>query len=156
MKKLVYLLTILTLCVACAPTPKDVQQSDQLPPIYPDYCEVTIPENIAPLNFLLRANCEAIEVKAGSLTIHARGNEAIFDIDDWEALMEQSAGKEIDVTITALIDGRWRQRSLCSRFRRSPPTLSQGRNWDDGRSRGRSRQLLYQKPRHLYALSLRR
>ena len=60
MKKLVYLLTILTLCVACAPTPKDVQQSDQLPPIYPDYCEVTIPENIAPLNFLLRANCEAI------------------------------------------------------------------------------------------------
>lgn len=65
MKKLVYLLTILTLCVACAPTPKDVQQSDQLPPIYPDYCEVTIPENIAPLNFLLRANCEAIEVKAG-------------------------------------------------------------------------------------------
>lgn len=109
MKKLVYLLTILTLCVACAPTPKDVQQSDQLPPIYPDYCEVTIPENIAPLNFLLRANCEAIEVKAGSLTIHARGNEAIFDIDDWEALMEQSAGKEIDVTITALIDGRWIQ-----------------------------------------------
>lgn len=109
MKKLVYLLTILTLCVACAPTPKDVQQSDQLPPIYPDYCEVTIPENIAPLNFLLRANCEAIEVKAGSLTIHARGNEAIFDIDDWETLMEQSAGKEIDVTITALIDGRWIQ-----------------------------------------------
>ena len=109
MKKVVYLLTILTLCVACAPTPKDVQQSDQLPPIYPDYCEVTIPENIAPLNFLLRANCEAIEVKAGSLTIHARGNEAIFDIDDWEALMEQSAGKEIDVTITALIDGRWIQ-----------------------------------------------
>ena len=109
MKKLVYLLTILTLCVACTPTPKDVQQSDQLPPIYPDYCEVTIPENIAPLNFLLRANCEAIEVKAGSLTIHARGNEAVFDIDDWEALMEQSAGKEIDVTITALIDGRWIQ-----------------------------------------------
>ena len=109
MKKLVYLLTILTLCVACAPTPKDVQQSDQLPPIYPDYCEVTIPENIAPLNFLLRANCEAIEVKAGSLTIHARGNEAVFDIDDWEALMEQSAGKEIDVTVTALIDGRWIQ-----------------------------------------------
>ena len=109
MKKLVYLLTILTLCVACAPTPKDVQQSDQLPPIYPDYCEVTIPENIAPLNFLLRANCEAIEVKAGSLTIHARGNEAVFDIDDWEALMAQSAGKEIDVTITALIDGRWIQ-----------------------------------------------
>ena len=109
MKKLVYLLTILTLCVACAPTPKDVQQSDQLPPIYPDYCEVTIPKNIAPLNFLLRANCEAIEVKAGSLTIHARGNEAIFDIDDWEALMEQSSGKEIDVTVTALIDGRWIQ-----------------------------------------------
>ena len=107
MKKLAYLLTILALCLACVPTPKDVQQSDALPPIYPDYCDVTIPQNIAPLNFLLRTNCEAIEVKVGDITINAKGNEAVFDIDDWKTLMEESAGKEVDVVVTALIDGQW-------------------------------------------------
>jgi hypothetical protein len=87
-----------------------VQQSSELPPIYPDYCDVTIPQNIAPLNFLLRdGDCEAIEVKADELTIQARGDEAVFDIDDWRALMAQSAGKEITVTVTALINGRWIQ-----------------------------------------------
>ena len=46
--------------MACSHAPKDVVELDTLPPIYPDYCNVTIPENIAPLNFLLCAVCEAI------------------------------------------------------------------------------------------------
>ena len=87
--------------------PENVQKSNELPPIYPDYCNVTIPQNIAPLNFLLRGHCEALEVKVGSLTLNASDNEAVFDIDDWKALMQQSAGQTLSVTITALIDGRW-------------------------------------------------
>ncbi len=98
-----------SLFTSCTPTPKDVVMQDVLPPIYPDYCDVTIPENIAPLNFLLRADCEAIEVKAGELTLNASGNEVVFDIDDWKTLMQQSADKEIEVTITALINGTWKQ-----------------------------------------------
>ena len=109
MKRLLYLLSILALLAACTPTPKDVQQSSELPPIYPDYCDVTIPVNIAPLNFLLRADCEAIEVKVGNITINTRGNEVTFDMDDWKELMQQSADKEIEVTITALINGNWIQ-----------------------------------------------
>ena len=95
--------------MACSHAPKDVVELDALPPIYPDYCNVTIPENIAPLNFLLRADCEAIEVKAGELVLNASGNEAVFDIDDWKTLMQQSSGKEIEVTITALVNGTWKQ-----------------------------------------------
>ena len=98
-----------SLFTSCTPTPKDVVMQDALPPIYPDYCDVTIPENIAPLNFLLRADCEAIEVKVNQEVIQARGNEVVFDIDDWKALMQQSADKEIEVTVTALIDGSWIQ-----------------------------------------------
>ena len=110
MKRLLYILTTLVTTIllhSCTPTPKDVVTRDVLPPIYPDYCDVTIPENIAPLNFLIREDCEAIEVKAGELTLNASGNEAVFDIDDWKEMMQQSAGKEIDVTVTALIDGQW-------------------------------------------------
>ena len=104
------LFTILcSLFTSCTPTPKDVVEQDALPPIYPDYCNVTIPENIAPLNFLLRADCEAIEVKAGELMLNASGNEAVFDIDDWKTLMQQSSGIEIEVTITALVNGTWKQ-----------------------------------------------
>ena len=105
----IILLGFLCFLTSCTPTPKDVVMQDELPPIYPDYCDVTIPENIAPLNFLLRADCEAIEVKAVDLTLNASGNEAVFDIDDWKALMQQSADKEVEVTVTALINGTWQQ-----------------------------------------------
>lgn len=105
--KTLYTLVLLTIMVSCTPTPENVQQSNALPPIYPDYCDVTIPENIAPLNFLLRADCEAIEVKAGDIKINTKGNQVTFDIDDWKALMSQVAGNMINVTVTALIDGQW-------------------------------------------------
>ena len=102
-------LVLLVILVSCTPTPENVQKSDSLPPIYPDYCDVTIPVNIAPLNFLLRSDCEAIEVKAGDIIIHARGNEAVFDLNDWKEQMAVSAGKSLDVTVTALINGQWIQ-----------------------------------------------
>ena len=109
MRKLLVYIGFIGLIVSCTPTPENVQKSDALPPIYPDYCDVTIPENIAPLNFLLRADCEAIEVKTGELTLNASGNEAVFDIDDWKTLMQQSTDKEVEVTVTALINGTWTQ-----------------------------------------------
>ena len=107
--------TLISLCLcvsvlqltSCTPTPKNVQKSNVLPPIYPDYCDVTIPENIAPLNFLLRADCEAVEVKAGDLSINARGNEVVFDMDEWKEMLSQNAGKEIEVIVSALIDDQW-------------------------------------------------
>ena len=108
-KGLVFLFTLMPFYLSCTLTPKDVTVQNTLPPIYPDYCDVTIPENIAPLNFLLRADCEAIEVKAGGLALNAHGNEAVFDIDDWRELMQRSTNEKIEVTVTALIDGKWIQ-----------------------------------------------
>ena len=101
------MLPILALLAACTPTPENVQKSDALPPIYPDYCDVTIPENIAPLNFLLRGDYDAVEVKVGDITQNAGGNEVVFDIDEWKALMKVSAGQTLNVTVTALIHGHW-------------------------------------------------
>ena len=98
-----------SLLTSCTPSPENVQKSDSLPPVYPDYTDVTIPQNIAPLNFLLRAEAEAMEVKVGDMTIHTRGNEAVFDLDDWQELMQQTAGKTLEVTVTALIEGQWIQ-----------------------------------------------
>lgn len=79
------LITLLTL-FACTPTPSKVTKSEALPPIYPDYADVTIPVNIAPLNFLVRDDIEAVQVTAGQLTVNANGNEVCFDEDDWHEL----------------------------------------------------------------------
>ena len=112
------LFALITIMVSCTPTPKDVQQSNALPNIYPDYCDVTIPENIAPLNFLLRDDrCEALEVSVeahhqpSTITINTRGNEVCFDIDEWRDLLREAAeaGMSLQVTVTALIDGQWIQ-----------------------------------------------
>ena len=89
---------------ACTPTPENARKTDELPPIYPDYADVTIPVNIAPLNFLVRG-AEAVSVKAGDVTVSGRGEEVVFDADQWRQLLEQN--QEISVSVTALMDGQW-------------------------------------------------
>ena len=55
MKKLIiYVLSVATsVLVACggASVPAEYQESAQLPTIYPDYIDVTVPVNMAPLSF---------------------------------------------------------------------------------------------------------
>lgn len=100
---------------ACTPTPHDAVESGETPPIYPDYADVAIPPNIAPLNFMLRADdCEALQVEVtasdddtGGLTLNSRGNEALFDLDEWHSLLSSHKGDTLRVSVTALIGGQW-------------------------------------------------
>ena len=108
--RIIYIICVSILILSsCTPSPKDVVKQNELPPIYPDYCDVTIPQNIAPLNFLLRADCEAIEVKAGEITLNSRGNEAVFDMSEWNELLTSHAGETLNITVSALIDGQWKE-----------------------------------------------
>ena len=95
---------LLTLLTACTPTPHDVKQSGEEADIYPDYKDVTIPVNIAPMNFLVRG-AEAVEVKAGGLTIINRGGNVEFGMREWRRLVEEN--DTIEVEVTALKDGQW-------------------------------------------------
>lgn len=105
------LLVLLSLLAACTPSPENVTEKDVFPNIYPDYIGVTVPENIAPLNFLLRDSCDAILAVASfgdyEVKSHKKGNKAIFDLKEWKKLMEKAAGKSIDVTVTALLADNW-------------------------------------------------
>ena len=99
------------LLAACTPTPSDVRTSNQLPPIYPDYTDITIPCNIAPLNFLLRCDAEAVEVSVEcdgeGMKINAKGHEITFGASEWKAMLEKAKGKQMKVTVTALEHGQW-------------------------------------------------
>lgn len=110
MKNLIYILIGIVMA-ACVPSPSDVKESDKLPDIYPDYVGVTVPKNIAPLNFLLRDSVEAVYATASEgdyeIKSHRNGNEVIFDIKDWKKLMDKSAGKRAKISVTALLDGEW-------------------------------------------------
>lgn len=106
-----FLIIIILSLIGCTPSPRDPRPVDALPPIYPDYADVTVPENIAPLNFLLRDSCDVLYVTAscGDVEIksHLKGNEAIFNLKDWKKLMAAASGKDVIVTVMALKDNQW-------------------------------------------------
>ena len=63
MRKIIYLLFTLCLMSACdSGKITTFETKNVLPTIFPEYSDVTIPVNIAPLNFKLAETCEAIQV----------------------------------------------------------------------------------------------
>ena len=103
----------LTILLSCTSSPKDVVKVEQLPSIYPDYIGVTIPDDIAPLNFnFADEDIDCMDVVAkGSKggEIHTNGEWADFDIDDWHQLTEQNQGGKITLTVCIEKDGKWTQ-----------------------------------------------
>ena len=101
------------LMASCASTPEHVSKVNQLPDIYPDYIGVTIPADIAPLNFnLADEDIDCMDVvargsKGGEL--HTNGDWADFDIADWQALTQQNRGGKITLTVCVEKDGQWTQ-----------------------------------------------
>lgn len=91
---------------SCRVSPHDVRQSNSLPDIYPDYTDVTVPVNIAPLNFLVRG-AEAVVVKLGAVTISNRGEDVVFDEAEWRNLLSSKQGGDIEVSVTAKFTGVW-------------------------------------------------
>ena len=47
---------LLSSCVSHPDVPSSSKEAKSLPAIFPDYCNVTVPYNIAPLNFMLPAD----------------------------------------------------------------------------------------------------
>ena len=113
-----HLFLSLCLCVSvfllsCSSRPDNPTLVSQLPAIYPDYIGVTIPADIAPLNFnfadeaIDRMDVTVKGDKGGEL--HVSGEWADFDIDEWHALTEQNQGGKLTVTVCTEKDGQWTQ-----------------------------------------------
>ena len=99
--------------LSCSSGPDNPTLASQLPEIYPDYIGVTIPADIAPLNFnfadeaIDRMDVTVKGDKGGEL--HVSGEWADFDIDEWHALTEQNQGGKLTVTVCTEKDGQWTQ-----------------------------------------------
>lgn len=94
---------------ACHPTPKHVTHVHQPAPIYPDYTDIVIPYNIAPLNFLLEG-ADGLRVvvcgKADSLVVSGT-DQACFPLKDWKRFLLQQQGETLHVHVTARMEGQW-------------------------------------------------
>ena len=77
--------------------------------IYPDYKDVTIPANIAPLNF--RYAMEGVRKASTTFTIDGkavtiRGTEVEWPLRKWKAFLADAAGKTVSVEAEAVVGGQ--------------------------------------------------
>jgi hypothetical protein len=112
MKKVfLYMLALTALLTAChnAKVPEQFTDIKNAPNIYPDYKDVTIPVNIAPLTFELEDACDELVAR---FTVDGYqlvcGGEAVQpDMDDWRELVNKAVGKTIDVEVFARMGEAW-------------------------------------------------
>ena len=113
MKQILSLYILLLLVCGCTTeTVSDAKQEKALPRIYPDYLGVTIPVNVAPLNFNMADEqaslIDAVITDSHGNSLHSQGEESVdFDIDDWHALLGQNKGDSLSVTVSAKYDDGW-------------------------------------------------
>ena len=129
MKKIVYTLLSLLLLASCDETVSDARQENVLPQIYPDYVGVTIPVNIAPLNFGMAdenaLRIDAVITDSHGHSLHSQsychagkrdlllfwegngGEAADFDLDDWHTLLAQNRGDSLTVAVSAKYADGW-------------------------------------------------
>lgn len=99
---------------ACGGKPTNAEQQQGIPQIFPDYTNVTIPVDIAPMNFTAISDGENARLyviakgsKGGEIT--SSGEYTDFDIDEWHQLTEQNKGADIFFTVFTENDGKWKQ-----------------------------------------------
>ena len=109
--KLLYLLTALLLLPGCAGgDPATAFDGSEGPlVIFPDYKEVTIPSNIAPLNF--RYAMEGVrKVKTtfmlGDKSVTIKGTSVDWNLRKWKTFLADAAGQTIAVSAEAVVDGK--------------------------------------------------
>ena len=78
--------------------------ADCRPVIFPDYTEVTVPANIAPLNFMVEdaGHIQASFSHEGNQLLKVKGKEGVIQIPlkKWRSLLAQAAGGNIDVYVS--------------------------------------------------------
>lgn len=106
-----FLLLLFFLGTSCTEKVTIVRQTDQTLPMIPDYSEVTIPCNIAPLNFGVdcgdRKSC--LLIKADHQELQVAGSVKGFQIplDSWQQLLQEAKGKELTFTVCLKEEEGW-------------------------------------------------
>lgn len=112
-KKLTYLTLAALLLTSCTESVHQARHMEELPAIYPDYVGVTMPINIAPLNFVMNDSSalliDAVVTAPNGQTLHGQGKTGTdFDEKSWHQLLSDAAGDSLTVTVSAKYEEGWR------------------------------------------------
>lgn len=113
MKRILYMLLAAVLAAACGGRRLTYIQVSAEAPVFPDYRDITIPCNIAPLNFRIDgADRITVLVKGrGEWRYERRGESMRFPIKRWREMLASERGGTVDVFVGARFgseDRGWR------------------------------------------------
>ncbi len=106
------LLLLMASCASHPDVPSSSIKANELPAIYPDYCDVTVPCNIAPLNFMLPMGeyeeCVArLTMPDGKQQTYGNGVKVQIPEDEWHALLAAAKGKSMKVEVWGKKKEQW-------------------------------------------------
>ena len=106
---LIAILGFLTACTASVPT--QYTESDERASVYPNYTNITIPCNIAPLNFdyTMEGKEFITELKGNEQSLVVKGKQTNWNLKKWHALLDNNKGKSIEVNSYVRTDNGWQK-----------------------------------------------
>ena len=112
--KVVFPMFLFTLgFMSCTEDIRITRTLDTLPVIYPDYTNVTIPANIAPLCFKLSDSCDyekarvIFDIGTQRLELKEKRGQFSIPISSWKKLMKDASGSTLNVTIQTKQQSQW-------------------------------------------------
>ena len=106
-KRISLLLPLVALLAACTPKqPAEYKETGTEATVYPDYTNVTVPSNIAPLHFRIEAEADGYVtvMKAPGEELVKEGREVRPSEKEWRRLTEKG---DIEVRVFVRKNGRW-------------------------------------------------
>ena len=108
--RILLLLLLVTSCSKHPSLPTSFTEVNETPHIFPDYVDVMVPPNIAPLNFLVDDVEDVVaEIKsqASRVTFGGKKNKMQIDEKEWHELLTEAKGKSLSVRVYTKKDGKW-------------------------------------------------
>jgi hypothetical protein len=110
-KSILFALQIVILVSCHNKIPDNYTESAENVTIYPDYTSLTIPYNIAPLNFIIDPDADGYMTKVYSAKkeegITVKGKEVLLDTDQWEDFLFENRGDTIFFQIFLKKKDKW-------------------------------------------------
>ena len=103
-------LALLLVAARTPSPPKLYVDKDAQPKIYPDYCDVVIPPNIAPLNFYIEESGDDYRTTLTGVdgeTLCLSGRDVRIPVKKWRRLLDASQGDAVQVVVYVKSQGEW-------------------------------------------------
>jgi hypothetical protein len=107
---LVLVIKIAFILISCKSNKDEIYYLDREPAIDPDYSNVTIPQNIAPMNFIISEAGESFKLVVKSsngtrLTLKSKNKVVNFPLRSWKKLLADNKHAKIEIQIFSMIQG---------------------------------------------------